>query len=152
MANRLASRQGREVDRWRFESGRHDGLLITDPGAVTGKAVYLMGLLFGAPATGSPSISSSRPCPLSSQLHRAREKEPEEAPQAAQVPSLEADPAAGTRPRYRRVGILAELVDGDLWRCVRVLVADLRVAAPFPLLVPFTLRVEAWPLRWAGGA
>jgi hypothetical protein len=28
-----------------IESGRHDGLLITDPGAVTGEAIYLMGLL-----------------------------------------------------------------------------------------------------------
>src|SRR5262249_57888254 len=33
-------------------------------------------------------------------LHRDREREPEEAPQAAQVPSLEADPAAGPHPRH----------------------------------------------------
>jgi hypothetical protein len=35
-----------------IESGRHDALLITDPGAVTGKAIYLMGLLLRCTRNG----------------------------------------------------------------------------------------------------
>jgi hypothetical protein len=35
-----------------IEAGRHDALLITDPGAVTGKAIYLMGLLFRCTRNG----------------------------------------------------------------------------------------------------
>jgi hypothetical protein len=62
-----------------IEAGRHDALLVTDPGAVTGTASYLMGLLFRCTRNGVIVGFLLPPAPAEPQPVPAPPAVPEEA-------------------------------------------------------------------------
>jgi hypothetical protein len=68
-----------------IEAGRHDALLVTDPGAVTGTSRYLVGLLFRCTRNGvivgflippAPAESQAAPVPLAVPAAAEDEQEP----------------------------------------------------------------------------